>query len=110
DDYGKWEKINQAEDGLNEQRNGMHHKPWYATRFKNIGEVVNYWKNNYDTLKQHSENFSDTFFSTSLAPEVIEAIAANLTILKSPTVLRQSDGRLWGWDGCSDNSVCCAAS
>jgi len=41
---------------------------------------------------------------------VIEAIAANLTILKSPTVLRQRDGKLWNWEGCGDNSGCCAGS
>ncbi|MCX7886437.1 MAG: glycoside hydrolase family 116 protein, partial [Verrucomicrobiae bacterium] len=43
-------------------------------------------------------------------PEVIEAVAANLTILKSPTVLRQADGRFWGWEGCRDDTGCCAGS
>jgi uncharacterized protein (DUF608 family) len=37
-------------------------------------------------------------------------VAANLTILKSPTVLRQADGRLWCWEGCSDNNGCCHGS
>ena len=37
-------------------------------------------------------------------------MAANLTILKSPTVLRQADGRLWAWEGCSDNAGCCPGS
>jgi len=41
---------------------------------------------------------------------VIEAIAANLTILKSPTVLRQTDGRLWLWEGCNDSTGCCRGS
>ena len=36
-----------------------------------------------------------------------EAVAANLSILKSPTVLRQDDGRMWAWEGCSDASGCC---
>ena len=60
-------------------------------------------------LKNH-DLFSDSFINTTLPPEVIEAIAANLTILKSPTVLRQRDGKLWSWEGCSDNSGCCAGS
>ncbi len=42
--------------------------------------------------------------------DVAEAAAANLTILKSPTVLRQTDGRLWSWEGCGDNSGCCHGS
>ena len=37
----------------------------------------------------------------------MEAVAANLTTLKSPTVLRQTDGRLWGFEGCSDDRGCC---
>ena len=57
-----------------------------------------------------SERFSDCFYDSTLPPEVIDAVAANLTILKSPTVLRQEDGRLWAWEGCSDNSGCCAGS
>jgi hypothetical protein len=46
----------------------------------------------------------------TLPPEVIDAVAANLTILKSPTVMRQADGRLWCWEGCGDNSGCCHGS
>ena len=37
-------------------------------------------------------------------------MAANLTILKSPTVLRQADGRLWCWEGCCDGRGCCHGS
>ena len=37
-------------------------------------------------------------------------MAANLTILKSPTVLRQTDGKLWAWEGCGDNAGCCHGS
>jgi hypothetical protein len=40
----------------------------------------------------------------------MEAVAANLTILKSPTVLRQFDGRLWNFEGCSDAWGCCQGS
>ena len=88
----------------------LFYKPWYAERFKNLGEVTEYWAHNYSELKKNSELFRDAFFSSTLAPEVMEAVAANLTILKSPTVLRQDDGRLWGWEGCSDNVGCCHGS
>jgi uncharacterized protein (DUF608 family) len=86
------------------------YKPWYAERFKNLNEVADYWTQNYAELKKNSELFRDAFFSSTLPPEVIEAVSANLTILKSPTVLRQSDGRLWGWEGCGDNEGCCHGS
>lgn len=86
------------------------YKPWYAGKFPNVEAVTDYWRENYAELRSRSLRFSDCFYSSTLPPEVIEAVAANLTILKSPTVLRQADGRLWGWEGCSDNSGCCHGS
>ena len=86
------------------------YKPWYSAKFKGIDEVVSYWKTNYNDLRNKSELFKNSFYKTTLPDEVIEAIAANLTILKSPTVLRQPDGKLWSYEGCSDNSGCCAGS
>lgn len=85
-------------------------KPWYSSRFKNLEEVVRYWNENKDELKTKSEKFRDAFFSSTLPDEVMEAVSANLTILKSPTVLRQHDGRFWAFEGCSDNRGCCHGS
>ena len=86
------------------------YRPWYAGRFKDIAEVADYWRDRYDELRRNSRRFSDCFYDTTLPPEVIDAVAANLTILKSPTVLRQADGRLWAWEGCNDTAGCCAGS
>lgn len=90
--------------------NDPYYKPWYSARFSRIEEVVNYWKTNYNDLRSKSGLFKDSFFNTTLPDEVIEAISSNLSILKSPTVLRQPDGKLWSWEGCNDNSGCCAGS
>ena len=87
-----------------------HYQPWYAGRFPNIDELNRHWREQYDALRTRSARFSDCFYDTNLPPEVIEAVAANLTILKSPTVLRQADGRLWSWEGCGDNGGCCHGS
>jgi len=86
------------------------YRPWYAGKFSSVNELAEYWKINYSDLKRKSELFSNSFYNSTLPPEVLEAVAANLTILKSPTVLRQPDGKLWNWEGCSDNSGCCAGS
>jgi len=114
DSYYKWEVVKPVAEkeccpgGLCET--DPYYKPWYASKFKNLDEVAKYWTLHYADLKRNSELFRDAFFASTLPPEVIEAVAANLTILKSPTVLRQFDGRLWGWEGCGDNSGCCAGS
>jgi len=86
------------------------YSPWYSSQFKNINEIVEYWTNNYKELFQKTKLFSDTFYKSSLPSEVMEAVAANLTIVKSPTVLRQYDGRLWNWEGCGDDGGCCHGS
>lgn len=86
------------------------YRPWYSGRFANIDEVTRYWREQYGSLREKSNRFSRCFYDSTLPAEVIEAVAANLTILKSPTVLRQPDGRLWGWEGCNDNAGCCAGS
>jgi uncharacterized protein (DUF608 family) len=81
------------------------YRPWYSGRFSGIDEVKSYWQSSYPSLRRASEKFSSAFYDSTLPPEVIEAIAANLTILKSPTVLRQTDGRFWAWEGVTDEDA-----
>jgi len=83
------------------------HVPWYAGRFKDIGDVAQYWRSSYSDLRTKTSLFTDTLYDTTLPDEVVEAVASNLTILKSPTVLRTKCGRLWCFEGCSDNRGCC---
>ena len=87
-----------------------YYKPWYSKQFKNIGEVAAYWQVHYDELLQKTSLFRDAFYKSSLPPEVLEAVSANLSILKSPTVLRQYDGRFWGWEGSNDEDGSCAGT
>lgn len=86
------------------------YRPWYSSRFANIEEVADYWMKNYNTLKEKTELFTDAFYATTLPAEVVEAVAANLTILKSPTIFRQYDGRMWNWEGCGNEYGSCYGS
>ncbi|MFI5139638.1 MAG: GH116 family glycosyl hydrolase [Sphingobacteriales bacterium] len=90
--------------------NGKFYKPWYSSRFSSIEDVSGYWKQHYGELKKNSELFKNAFFAGTLPPEVTEAVASNLSILKSPTVMRQFDGRLWSFEGCGDTWGCCHGS
>ena len=105
----KAEEIPEAEEGK-ACCCSPYYQPWYSAKFKDVFETADYWRFKYDFLRAKTKLFTDTFYSMTLPPEVIEAVAANLTILKSPTVLRQTDGRLWCFEGCSDNTGCCAGS
>ncbi|HTD98185.1 MAG TPA: GH116 family glycosyl hydrolase [Mucilaginibacter sp.] len=99
-----------ALDKYDKDFNGKFYKPWYSSRFENIGSVISYWAKNYDDLKSKSQLFTKAFYQSTLPPEVIEAVACNLSILKSPTVMRQYDGRLWSFEGCGDSGGCCHGS
>lgn len=76
------------------------YRPWYAGRFGNIAALIEYWRTYYNELRERTARFTECFYDTTLPSEAVEAIAANLCILKSPTVMRQTDGRFWGWEGC----------
>jgi uncharacterized protein (DUF608 family) len=90
---GKFENIEEAANT---------YQPWYSGRFADIESVKTYWSEQYLLLKAAAHKFSHAFYDSTLPPEVVEAVAANLTILKSPTVLRQTDGRFWAWEGVAD--------
>jgi len=83
------------------------HRPWYAGQYSGLSEVMAAWAEGYDGLRQESLRFSDCLFSMEAPTEIIDAVTANLGILKSPTVLRDTNGRAWGWEGCFDSAGCC---
>jgi uncharacterized protein (DUF608 family) len=87
------------------------YEPWYSGRFADIREISQFQQSKYMELRDQSELFSQTLFASDLPPEVLEAVSANLSILKSPTVLRQKNGALWAYEGCFDSgSGCCTGS
>ena len=87
-----------------------YYRPWYATAFPDPAAVRALWERAYADLREKTLRFTDCFYDSDLPGEAIEAVAANLSILKTPTVLRQEDGRLWAWEGCNDESGCCHGS
>jgi len=87
------------------------YEPWYYEKFSDVRELDTYWFDHYQELRTETEKFSKTLFASDLPPEVMEAVSANLSILKSPTVLRQRNGSLWAYEGCFDKeSGCCHGS
>ena len=86
------------------------YRPWYSSRFGSAEELAEFWRENYANLRSGSAAFSDALYGSTLPDELTDAVAANLSILKSPTVLRQRDGRLWGWEGCGDDWGSCHGS
>jgi uncharacterized protein (DUF608 family) len=86
------------------------YRPWYAGQFRDIEAVAKYWNDHYAELRARTRTFTDAFYDSTLPPEVVEAVACNLSILKSPTVLRQADGKFWAWEGTGDEEGSCEGS
>ncbi|HRJ70629.1 MAG TPA: GH116 family glycosyl hydrolase, partial [Terrimicrobiaceae bacterium] len=85
-------------------------RPWYAGQWKDAAAVAEYARTNFSSLRRRTLAFKDALFSSPLPREVIEAVSSNLAILKSPTVLRQENGNIWGWEGCFTQAGCCAGT
>jgi len=85
-------------------------RPYYVSQWQEARDVAAYVRNNYDSLRQRTQAFHDALFESSLPAYVLDAISANLAIIKSPTVLRQESGNLWAWEGCFADAGCCPGS
>ena len=85
-------------------------RPWYAGQWKDAREVALYVEQNYASLRTRTVQFKDALFSSTLPHYVLDAVSANLAILKSPTILREENGNIWGWEGCFPDNGCCHGS
>ena len=84
--------------------------PFYFSRWKDARDVLSYVATHYASLRSRTVAFHDALFTSTLPPVVLDAISANLAILKSPTVLRYKNGDVWGWEGCFCDQGCCPGS
>jgi uncharacterized protein (DUF608 family) len=85
-------------------------KNYYATVWENALANGRYAMEHWDRLWQETLAFKDTMFRSTVPPAVLDAVSANISILKSPTVLRLEDGTFYGWEGCHCRSGCCEGS
>ncbi len=83
---------------------------YYATRFPDAAATARYALTHWERLEAETRLFRDTLFSSSLPPQVLDAVSANLSILKSPTCLRLEDGSFYAWEGCHAEAGCCEGS
>ncbi len=85
-------------------------KNYYATQFENSLATAKYALSNFEDLLAKTQRFTDALQNCSLPDFVTDAISANLSVLKSPTVLRLEDGSFWGWEGVHDRIGLCEGS
>ena len=85
---------------------GQDVKPWrnyYAMEWSSGLEVAEHVLHNLERLEASSRKFQESFFSSTMPGHILEGISANLSVLRSPTIIRYPDGTLYGWEGCAVN-------
>lgn len=85
-------------------------KNYYAGRYASSADVAIQGLRQWDSLYGRTRRFTDILFSSTLPPEVLDAISANLAVLKSPTVWRLEDGTLYGFEGVAEHIGSCEGS
>lgn len=85
-------------------------KNYYAVLFQDSVDSALYALSNWDRLYEGTRLYQEALFSSTLPTEVIDAVSATVSVLKSPTVLRLEDGSLYGWEGCWSHEGSCEGS
>lgn len=83
---------------------------YYATRFADSGASAQYALAQWDRLHTETARFHDALFATTIPAAALDAVSANISILKSPTALRLEDGTFYGWEGLHPEEGCCEGS
>ncbi len=85
-------------------------KNYYAKLFADAKDSAIYGCRNWERLYHLTKLFKDTLFDSAMPEEVLDAVSANLSILKSPTCIRLEDGSLYGFEGNHIDAGCCEGS
>ncbi len=85
-------------------------KNYYAAMFGSAAEVAECALTKWDSLEQRTAAFTDVLYGSDLPGSALEAVCANIAVLKSPTCVRLTNGEFYGWEGCHMNSGSCEGS
>jgi len=105
--HNYWSPCNQDDDQC---RDRSVWKNYYAKLFADASAAADYAFGSWDRLEEETRRFHDALYSSDLPPEAMDAVGANLSVLKSPTVLRLTDGQFYGFEGCHTDEGCCEGS
>jgi uncharacterized protein (DUF608 family) len=83
---------------------------YYPPDYTNGWDVAKKIAPRIPILESQTIKFVNTLINTKLPEPVLEAALFNLSTLRSQTVFRTADGRLFGWEGTMDDVGSCYGS
>jgi uncharacterized protein (DUF608 family) len=82
-------------------------KNYYSTLFDSSWSAAAYLTANEYRLREDSLKFRDALYNSTLPEEVIDAVACNITVIRSNTCFRLADGTFLSFEGCNDEHGSC---
>jgi len=83
---------------------------YYASQWRDAWDVALYVRKHFPRLHRETRLFHDALWSSTVPDYVLDAVSSQLSILRSPTVLRLADGTFYGFEGCNNTGGCCEGS
>jgi len=80
---------------------------WYGTQWSDAWDVARYVITNLESLEGKTRLFHNTLFNSTLPGYVLDAVSSQASIMATTTGLRLSDGKFYGFEGCSNEGGCC---
>lgn len=78
----------------------------YVLRYGDAWDVLSDVVRRLPQLEQGSRAFTESLYSSTLPPAVVDAVANNLTVIRSHTCFWLEDGNFYGWEGIRDYVGC----
>ncbi len=83
---------------------------FYCTKYDGAWDVASKAVPSLLQLENKTVEFVEAFCNSDLPEVVKEAALFNISTLRTQTCFRLTDGALYAWEGCNDNSGCCYGS
>lgn len=85
-------------------------KTYYASLFDSASSVAERALKDWNELERRTAAFAEALYGSDLPESALEAVCANIAVLKSPTCLRLTNGEFYAFEGCHINAGCCEGS
>jgi len=90
-----------------EEVRGKRFKNHYATKFRDAWDVAHSLIKNGEELYRDTQTYHDVLFGSTYPSYVLDALSSQASSLKTNLVMRTEDGRLFAFEGLTDDSGCC---
>lgn len=90
-----------------EEVRGKRFRNYYAAQFQDAWDVARNLIRNGEELYRDTQTYHDVLFGSTYPSYVLDALSSQASSLKTNLVMRTDEGRLFAFEGLTDDSGCC---